>query len=272
MRRDRLARLLGATVPDAEVELLLGAVTGQVESSPDGWQVVPPPHRFDIRIEADLIEEVARLRGFDSIAESHAAAPQIPGHATESRVGNDRLFTAMADAGYREVITYAFVDPVLQRQLFPEEPVLALANAISSDLSEMRVSLWTGLIQAARENLRRQQTRMRLFEIGKKFELRGGALNEIETLSGIALGRRWPEQWGSTREPLDFYDVKDDVMRVLALTGGTSEISFSASSRSCLRPGRTARIGRGDIQIGWLGELHPQLVKALNLPARNNFI
>ena len=118
---------------------------------------------------------MARLRGFDSIAETHATAPQIAGEATESRVASDRLLTAMVDRGYREVITYSFVDASLQRHLFPETPALRLANPISEDLSEMRVSLWTGLVQACRENLRRQQTRVRLFEIGKKFLMRTGA-------------------------------------------------------------------------------------------------
>ena len=266
MRRDRLERLLGVAVPDAEVSSLLAAVTGRVESTPGGWRVPVPSHRFDIRIETDLVEEVARLRGFDSIAESHAAAPQIAGYATETRVDNERLFTAMADAGYREVITYTFVDPLLQRQLFPNEPGLALANAISADLSEMRVSLWPGLIEAARENLHRQQVRVRLFEIGKKFEVRDGHLREIETLAGIAVGRRWPEQWGSGREALDFYDVKADVTRVLALAGRGDAVHFEADVCGCLRPGRTARVHRETAAVGWLGEVHPQLIKALGLP------
>jgi phenylalanyl-tRNA synthetase beta chain len=266
LRRSRLAGLLGVSVPDAQVQSLLAAVTGQVETTADGWRVRRPPHRFDLRIEPDLIEEVARLRGFDSIVESHAAAPQVAGYAPESRIGDHRLLTAMVDAGYREVITYSFVDPLLQRQLFPEEPGLALANAISADLSEMRVSLWTGLIQAARDNVRRQQSRVRLFEIGKKFEVRAATLREIETLAGIATGTRWPEQWGSAREPLDFFDVKADLMGVLALTGNPAAFRFESASLGCLRPGRTARILRDAAPVGWLGEVHPQLVKALALP------
>jgi phenylalanyl-tRNA synthetase beta chain len=268
LRGARLSRLLGVTVPDAEVAAVLGAITDRIETTADGWRVRKPAHRFDVRIEADLIEEVARLRGFDSIAESPAVAPQIAGYATESRTPNDRLMFGMADRGYREVITYTFVDPSLQRQLFPDAPVLALANPISAELSEMRVSLWTGLIQAARENLRRQQSRVRLFEIGKKFlQGHGGDLQEIETLAGIATGARWPEQWGSVRESLDFYDVKADVIEMLALTGDAGTIHFEAAVMSCLRPGRTARIYRDSTAIGWLGEVHPQLVKMLNLPA-----
>jgi phenylalanyl-tRNA synthetase beta chain len=269
LRRARLARLLGVSVPDDEVHALLSAVSDQVEATPVGWRVRRPPHRFDMRIEEDLIEEVARLRGFDSIAESHAIAPQVAGESTESRVANDRLLWAMADRGYREVITYSFVDPVLQQQLFPGTASLHLANPISADLADMRVSLWIGLVQACRENLRRQQTRVRLFEIGKKFQLQGndqcGDLQEIETLAGIATGARWPEQWGSPREALDFYDVKADVQGLLALTGDVSSVRFEADTLACLRPGRTARIYRGMKAVGWLGELHPQIVKAINL-------
>ena len=272
LRRTRLAKVLGASVPDEDVGALLCAVSCHIETSSVGWRVRTPAHRFDIRIEEDLIEEVARLRGFDSIAESHAMAPQVAGPSTESRVPSDRLLTAMADRGYREVITYSFVDPALQQQLFPETLSLRLTNPISADLGDMRVSLWTGLVQTCRENLRRQQTRVRLFEIGKKFnvrnEERGGELQEIETLAGIATGARWPEQWGSVREALDFYDVKGDVQGVMTLTGDASSLRFEAESLSCLRPGRSARIYRGSTPVGWLGELHPQVVKAINLATK----
>jgi phenylalanyl-tRNA synthetase beta chain len=265
LRRSRLERLLGATVPDTEVQAILSAIADRVELLPEGWRVEPPSHRFDIRIEVDLIEEVARLRGFERIAESHAVVPQVAGYATESRVPSERLLTAMADCGYREVITYSFVDPSVQHQLFPDLPGLALSNPISADLSEMRLSLWSSLLPVCRENLRRQQTRVRLFEIGNKFELAGDTLREVETLCGVATGARWPEQWGSSREALDFYDVKDDVQKVLALSGDALSMRFEAHSLQCLRPGRTARIFRGATPVGWVGELHPKLLKTLHL-------
>jgi phenylalanyl-tRNA synthetase beta chain len=265
LRRSRLARLLGASVPDGEIEAILASISEEVQSESQGWRVRRPPHRFDIKIEADLIEEVARLRGFDSIAEAPAAAPQIAGFATESRVTNERLLTAMADSGYREAITYTFVDPAVQRALFPETRALALSNPISADLGEMRVSLWSGLIPACRENLRRQQSRVRLFEIGKKFEVSGDGLREVETIAGVACGARVPEQWGSAREAVDFYDVKADVERLLALAADERAVHFEPDSLPCLRPGRSARILRNGVPIGWLGELHPRLVKALSL-------
>jgi phenylalanyl-tRNA synthetase beta chain len=271
LRRDRLARLLGVSVPDEDVFAILGAITHRVETIPGGWRVRRPAHRFDLRIEADLIEEVARLRGFDSISEMHAVAPQIAGPATEARVGGERLLAAMADRGYREIMSYTFVDPVLQQQLHPDTPSLMLANPISAELSAMRVSLWPGLIQTCRENLRRQQARVRLFEIGNKFEVKkvhsGEQLREVETLAAIATGARWPEQWGSTAKTLDFYDMKADLLAVLALTGDTLSIQFVPDSLPVLRPGRAARIYRDQTPIGWLGEIHPQTAKSLNLPA-----
>ena len=265
LRRARLSRLLGASVADGDVEAILASISERVEPEPQGWRARRPSHRFDIKIEADLIEEVARLRGFDSIAERPAMAPQVAGFATESRVPNDRLLTAMADSGYHEVITHSFVDPAVQRELFPETRSLALSNPISADLGEMRVSLWSGLIPACRENLRRQQSRVRLFEIGNKFDVSGDGLREIETLAGVACGTRWPEQWGSAREPLDFYDVKADVESVLALGADATSVRFEPDSLACLRPGRTARILRDAVPIGWLGELHPRLAKTLSL-------
>ena len=271
LRRARVTRLLGAAVPDGDVHSVLAAVSDRVESTADGWRVHKPPHRFDIRIEADLIEEVARLRGFDSIAERHALAPQIPGDATESRVANERLLTAMADRGYREVITNSFVDPNLQQQLFPGTRSLSLTNPISADLSDMRVSLWSGLIQTCRENLRRQQHRVRLFEIGNKFQLqdadKASEPREIETLAAIATGAWSPEQWGSQPRPVDFYDVKADLSEVLRLTGDTSDVVFAPDSLPILRRGRAARIYRGSVPVGWLGEIHPQIAKALSLPS-----
>ena len=269
LRRARLARLLGTAVPDEAVHAVLTAIAERVETTAEGWRIVRPTHRFDIRIEADLIEEVARLRGFDSIPEVHATAPQVAGTASETTVSLTRLALGLADRGFREIITYAFVDPTVQRQLFPDTPSLALANPISADLSAMRVSLWPGLVHTCRENLRRQQSRVRLFEIGSTFQSAGrrDEVREVEMLAGVAIGSRLPEQWGEKRESVDFYDVKADVLELLSLSGETKSVEFRAESLAVLRPGRTARIYRDSRPIGWLGEMHPRVVEELNLPA-----
>jgi phenylalanyl-tRNA synthetase beta chain len=278
LRPQRLERLLGAAVAGPEVERRLGALGMAVARRRGGWQVRPPPWRFDIAIEVDLIEEVVRLGGFDSIEERAATVPIVP-HAAPSRQVDQRVvMRTLAARGYQEVITFAFVDPALQRQLFGEQPSIELANPIAAELAVMRSSLWPGLIGAARENLRRQQPRVRLFEIGSRFGIvpavagvAGGDVavvgkyREQQMLAGIALGTRLPEQWGSEAAPLDFYDIKGDVESLLALAGGSAPMSFAPAEVPCLHPGRSACIRRGDTAVGVVGELHPRLVGALDL-------
>jgi phenylalanyl-tRNA synthetase beta chain len=171
----------------------------------------------------------------------------------------------MADRGYREAITYSFVHPEDQRLMFPDIEALTLSNPISADLSQMRVSLWPGLLRACSQNLRRQQTRVRLFEIGRKYLQSATGMREIDTLSGVAAGARRPEQWAAARDTVDFYDVKGDLQNLFELTGSPESFRFVAEKQACLRPGRTARIYRGDVAVGWLGELHPSILKPLDL-------
>ncbi|MGA8093666.1 MAG: phenylalanine--tRNA ligase subunit beta [Steroidobacteraceae bacterium] len=270
LRRKQLARLLGIELEGARVHKSLQGLQMRVDPTQDGWRVTPPTHRFDIAIEADLIEEVARIVGFQAIPEADANVPQRFGSLPTSRASEQALLETLALRGYQEAITYAFVDPELQMRLFPEVPGIALANAIASDLSVMRVSLWPGLLKAALENQRRQQDRIRLFEHGARFLATGaqglGATHEIDTLAGIASGHRLPEQWGLPREmraPVNFFDVKGDIEALLAVTGGHAEFTFEPRALSCLHPGRAARLLRKGVAVGWLGELHPSLVKAL---------
>jgi phenylalanyl-tRNA synthetase beta chain len=270
LRRKQLARLLGIGFEDARVLASLQGLQMRAESTPEGWRVTPPPHRFDIAIEADLIEEVARIIGYQAIPEADAPVAQRFGALPAARASEQALLETLALRGYQEAITYAFVDPELQTRLFPAVAGVALANAIASDLSVMRVSLWPGLLKAAQENQRRQQDRIRLFEHGARFLATGGqglsATQEIDTLAGIACGQRLPEQWGlprDMREPVDFFDVKGDVQALLAATGAAGEFTFEPGALSCLHPGRAARLVRRGAPVGWLGELHPSLVKAL---------
>jgi len=270
LRRKQLARLLGIVLEDARVHASLEGLQMRVESTREGWRITPPPHRFDIAIEADLIEEVARIVGYQAIPQADAQVPQRFGRLPTARPSERALLETLALRGYQEAITYAFVDPQLQARLFPEVAGIALANAIASDLSVMRVSLWPGLLKAALENQRRQQDRIRLLEHGARFLATGaqglGATREIDTLAGIACGQRLPEQWGlprDMREPVDFFDVKGDIEALLAATGAQAEFTFEARALSCLHPGRSARLLRNGAPVGWLGELHPSLVKAL---------
>ena len=268
LRRARLERLLGVGFADERVAATLSALQMKVAVNAEGWVVTPPAHRFDITIEADLIEEVARIVGYQAIPEADAVGPHRFRPSPEEKISEHVMLEAMAMRGYQEAITFAFVDPVLQRRLFPDSEGLALANPIASDLSVMRVSLWPGLVHAALENQRRQQDRIRLFEHGAKFAVTGGEIREIDSLAGIATGPRLPEQWGipgETRVPVDFYDVKADVEALLTGTAPSDSYEFEAPAAPlpCLHPGRAARILRQGREIGWLGELHPTLVREL---------
>jgi len=272
LRRRRLEGLLGIGFEDARVRATLEGLEMRVEPAEEGWRVTPPAHRFDIAIEADLIEEVARIIGFQAIPEADAQVPQRFARLPSTRPPERALLETLALRGYHEAITYAFVDPELQERLFPERGAVALANPIASDLSVMRVSLWPGLLRAARENQRRQQDRIRLFEHGARFVMTAAtpeapaAMREIDTLAGVACGHRLPEQWGlprEMREPVDFFDVKGDIEALLAATGAREKLTFEPRALSCLHPGRAARILRGSEPAGWLGELHPSLVQAL---------
>jgi phenylalanyl-tRNA synthetase beta chain len=264
-----LERLLGVSFADDRVGATLSALQMKVVANAAGWLVTPPPHRFDVTIEADLIEEVARIIGYQAIPEADANVPQRFRASPEERPAEHVIVEALAMRGYEEAITFAFVDPALQKLLFPETAGLPLANPIASDLSVMRVSLWPGLVRAALENQRRQQDRIRLFEHGAKFAVVDGNIREIDSLAGVACGPRLPEQWGiprETREPADFYDVKADVQALITATGSSDSFVFDAppTALACLHPGRAARILRQGREVGWLGELHPSLVKELD--------
>jgi len=272
LRKSQLQRLLGASIEPARVEATLKSLQMQVESTTDGWLVKPPSHRFDISIEPDLIEEVARIVGFDAVGEQDAPVAQQFSSLPEELPPERSILETLTSRGYYEAINYAFTDPARQSRLFPERPGLALANAISADLSVMRVSLWPGLLQNTLLNQRRQQDRIRLFERASRFEAtEGGGTREIDSLAGVASGPRFPEQWGLTkdsRSPVDFFDVKADVEALIAGTGAAADFVFEPASGtnglSCLHPGRAARILRAGKPAGWLGELHPTLVREMD--------
>ena len=267
LRRRQLERLLGVAVSDERIAGTLKSLQMQVGVHEEGWQVTPPSWRFDITIEADLIEEVARIVGFEAIPETDALVPQRFASLPEEHPAESAVLQALAARGYHEAITLAFVDPAVQSQLFPDHPALTLSNPIASDLSVMRVSLWPGLLRAALENQRRQQDRIRLCEHGTRFQVAGGVAHEIDTLAAVALGPRLPEQWGipkDMRGPADFYDVKHDLEALCVQTGEGEAFRFEPGSFAALHPGRAARVLRRGRAVGWVGELHPTLVQALD--------
>ncbi len=265
LRPERVASLLGVQIPRTEIDDILRRLGMQVAGAGDVLGVIPPSHRFDIAIEQDLIEEIGRIYGYDKIPCSDAKTPQCPQPVTEQAVTRERLRLLLVDRGYQEAITYSFVDARLQRLLFPKRPALALANPISAELGEMRLSLWPGLIEALRFNLRRQQERVRLFEVGTRFELEAGQLIESQAIAGLITGPVLPEQWGAQPRAVDFYDLKSDVEALFALTGRSVTISYVAKPHDSLHPGKSAAVMDGKTCLGWLGQLQPELARKLEI-------
>jgi phenylalanyl-tRNA synthetase beta chain len=265
LRPERVSSLLGVPVPRAEIEEILRRLGMQVAGAGDVLGVIPPSYRFDIAIEQDLVEEVGRIFGYDNIPRADAQMPQRPQPVTERAVTRERLRLLLVDRGYQEVITYSFVDPRLQRRMFPEREALALENPLSTELGEMRISLWPGLVEALRFNQRRQQDRVRIFEVGTRFELLGGRLAESQVIAGLVSGAALPEQWGTGRRAVDFFDLKSDVEGMFALTGRQAAISYVGQPRACLHPGRSAAVFDGGARVGWIGQLQPELARTLEL-------
>ena len=262
LRLGQVERLLGTSWPMPEIVSRLERLGMHVLSSTDGTQlqVQPASHRFDIAIERDLIEEIARLAGYETIPTRAAEAGQIIHPQPSSRLEEQRMLDVMSARGYHEAVHFAFVDPALQETLLPGEPAHRLANPIASDLAVMRLSLWPGLLRAALENQRRQQLRVRLMEHGVVFPV--GA-TESDRFAALAVGPRWPEQWGGGRDGVDFHDLRADLEAVLSMAGPANQFSFAAAEHPSLHPGRSARVLRGGAPVGWIGELHPRLVREL---------
>jgi phenylalanyl-tRNA synthetase beta chain len=264
-RPDRARRVIGAAVADDAIATIFERLGMVVSRGGSAWQVSRPAWRFDIAIEEDLIEEVARVYGFDQIPESDPRVRASMPAQSETRVAEETASDLLVQRGYHEAITYSFVDPALQAMFCPGEAALELANPIAADLAAMRISLWPGLAKALVENQRRQQPRVRLFEIGRRFTLSDGTLTEVPVIAGLAAGAAMPEQWGIRAEAVDFFDVKSDVEALLRATGATGEFRFVPDRHPALHPGQTTRILRDGRAVGWLGRLHPELERRLDL-------
>jgi len=269
LRSERITQMLGMELPEADIEAYLSNLGLTVKASGAGeWQVTVPSHRFDISLEIDLIEELARLYGYNRLPVSAPTASLNLTAKPETRGELPILRRLLVARGYQEAITYSFVEPSLNKLFDPEVEPLALANPISADMAVMRTSLWPGLSKAVQHNLNRQQSRVRVFESGLRFVPQpNGELLQQPMLAGIACGTRHPEGWANGNDKLDFYDVKGDVEAVLGQGGALASFCFEPAEHPALHPGQTARITRGGETVGWLGALHPQLVSELDLQA-----
>jgi phenylalanyl-tRNA synthetase beta chain len=267
LRAARIERVLGMSIPAATVENILKRLGMRISKAAAGktgrsWKVTPPSWRSDIGREIDLIEELVRVHGYDKVpARVPLAALHVPS-VSESRIAGRRICDVLIDRDYQEAITYSFVDPAVQALLSPGVTPHTLANPIASEMAQMRLTLWPGLIKAVLYNQNRQQGRVRLFEIGNRFRFKpDGTADEQPVISGIATGPAFPEQWGTKARPVDFFDVKGDLEALLAL-GGQRQFSFRPASHPALHPGQSAEIvhsGSPRHPIGLVGVLHPQI-------------
>lgn len=267
LRDARLCQQLGMDVPARQVdEILTRLGLEQVSRNAEAgvWNI--PSWRFDLAIEQDLIEEVARIVGYNNLPVSTPLMSLAIESNAESLASPKTFRSQLVSQGYQEVITYSFVDPTVQSMCDPEVSPVSLTNPISSDMAVMRTNLWPGLLTTAMHNLNRQQTRVRIFELGQCFVTDdSGALSQASALAGLICGSRVPEGWTGGKQAVDFYDLKGDVESVLAQTSLATEFSFAPATHPALHPGQSAMISRKDCHVGWIGQLHPEIQKALGL-------
>lgn len=265
LRRTRLARVLGVTVDDAEVTRIFTALGMQVDVLAEGWRVVAPSRRFDIEREEDLIEEVARIHGYDRLPTASPGGALTLVAEPEARISLHALREQLAARGYFEAVNLSFVaGDVLASWGFTEN-LVALANPLSADLAVMRPSLLPGLVDALRRNRTRQQDRVRLFEVARVFAA-GDPPRETPSLAMVAGGAARAEQWAEAVRPMDFYDLKGELDALLAWGGEPSRWRLHADGLPpWLHPGRGARVACEGATVGYFGTLHPELAKALDL-------
>lgn len=266
LRHDKVTAMLALELPAAEIEEILTrlgmTLTAQGERE---WRVAVPSYRFDITLEVDLIEEIARVYGYDNlpVRTPKAQLPLPP--IVEAEVDSKRLRRHLISRGYQEAITYSFIEAGLSRQFDPKHEALALANPISAEMAVMRTTLWPGLSKAVQYNQNRQQPRVRLFEIGQRFLPQGDQLLQENVIAGIATGNRDAEGWNAVKDKLDFFDIKGDLESLLSLGGCAEAFQFVQGEHPALHPGQCARIEREGKTVGFIGALHPQLLKTLDL-------
>ncbi len=272
MRVDRCRKVLGINVSDDEIASIFARLGLVCVREGDAFLVTPPSYRFDIEIEEDLIEEVARIYGFERIPDVPPLARAAMRAVPEAVRPAHALRHAVAALDYQEVVNFSFVEAEWERNLAGNADPIKLLNPIASQLSVMRSSLMGGLLDNVRYNFNRKQSRVRVFELGRAYRrdpavadgpLEVAGVSQPLKLAGMAWGTAQPEQWGVAHRLVDFYDVKADVE---ALAGGSGRLRFTAAEHPALHPGRSARIELDGKAVGWIGELHPRWTQQADLP------
>lgn len=263
LRADHVERLLGEAIDASWIESILPALGIELAADSAGrWQAMPPSWRYDLAIEADLIEEIARVYGYDRLRAAHQGVSLPPLSAQAGVEVAGHAAAVLRQRGYDEAITYSFVEPTLHAELTGDAPAVVLDNPISDQLVEMRRTLWASLLPSWVHNVRRQQESVRLYERGLRFLPDTSADNGIaqrDTLAGLISGAADDTHWDRAYRPVDFFDIKGDVEALFA--GVTRRVEFVADTHPALHPGRSARVVIDDETVGWLGQLSPKLSK-----------
>ena len=268
LRQERIASGLHIDMDAATVEDILTRLGLEIADRSDSrWQVTVPSWRFDIDIEADLLEELARIYGYNRLPTRVPDSPMAIKAHTEARLPLAQLRRHLISRDYQEVVTYSFVDPADNARFDPELSPIALKNPISADMAVMRTTLLPGLVATLRHNLNRQQSRLRLFESGQRFIPGADGVDQQPTLGGLVYGPLAAENWNEQDRTVDFFDIKGDVESLLAQTGNGVNFSFRAGSHPALHPGQCAEVLADGEVIGFVGAIHPALQQQLDIPA-----
>jgi phenylalanyl-tRNA synthetase beta chain len=265
LRAARIGKVLGFDMAAPEVERILAGLGLGVVEEEGGWRCSIPSWRFDMDMEVDLLEELARVYGYNRLPVTRIHADLVMSTKPETDLSIRNLRRHLSARGYREAITYSFVDPELQRLFDPKLSPVELSNPISADMAVMRTSLLPGLVSAVLRNTHRQQPRVRLFETGLRFIPSDSGLQQIPTLAMVCTGQRFAESWAMKKEDSDFYDLKGDVESLLALTRRPEDYDFEGATHPVLHSGQTASITRKGQGVGIMGTLHPAAVAKLGL-------
>ncbi|AGA33871.1 Phenylalanyl-tRNA synthetase beta chain [Thioalkalivibrio nitratireducens DSM 14787] len=262
LRRERIPRVLGMAFDPAEVERILVGLGCRVNAVEHGWTVYPLRARFDLTREEDLIEELARVHGYERLPQTLPAATVPAARAAE--VALVRHKRELADLGFHEIVSFSFIAPDWADAFYPEVQGLELSNPISSELAVMRPGLWPGLVRTAAHNLARQQGDLRLFEYGLRFVPDASGLRQEPRLGGLLCGGAEPEHWQAARRGVDFFDAKGVVEALCP--GGAGALRFEPALHPALHDGQAARVLLDDRRIGWIGALHPSLRERFDVP------
>lgn len=262
VRMARVEKVLGVSIENQRIETILQHLGLQPEKTADGFRVTAPSFRYDIEIEADLIEEIARVYGYENIPDDYTSGKLAMLKLPENRHSRFGVYQKMAARGFQEVVSYAFVDEQWEQDFANNQDPIRLQNPLAAQYAVMRSTLMGGLIEILQNNLNRKQNRVRVFEIARIFRKENNQFVQTERVGGLVYGSALPEQWGEKSHPVDFYDLKADVETLLR----GKNAAFVKAEHSALHPGRCAAIVVDGVNVGIIGELHPKWTQKYDLP------